>query len=510
MVASKRVECDIDDPEDYITKNLKVLTKADKSGASGICPFVFWPSQRDYLHKRTFRDIILKSRQTGMTTGVMALNAHKLFTVPYQRGVVITHDDDTSQFLLMTMTRFWQHLDAELKPRVDWKSSRRIRFPDLDSYIYVDSANSDSIGIGQSLTFAHLSEVARWPKAKADQLFADVSQTTPAQGAHVVIESTPRGRVGLFPELWQAAKKKEVPYKPFFYPWWFDITAVFPVEGKLEYTSEEKKLVDYVKRKDNIDLTPEQIAFRRLKQQELRDLFYQEYPENDIDCFLTNEMAAFDGVALKDYMMGVWDGRQIDDWTTIWRDVLGGERYVIGVDMASGQAKGDWSVACVINIKRNEYVARIRAKIPPDLFAGKVMALGYRYNQALIGVEKASHGHSVLQKLLDNAYPNIYFHEDYDSMVNGTSQPGWKTTAKTKPIMVDTMAAFIRSHSIELWSQNFCEEAMDLTWDGSKIVKRAKGSDDEVDALMIALQLREAQPIMEQFNYAKPKSYIRV
>ncbi len=515
----QKLEDEIADPLLYIPRYFKVLTKPDENKISKLVPMKLWPSQRHYIQNRTQRDIILKNRQTGMSTGIMAANDHLLFTVPYQRQILITHDDDTSEFLFLTTERFYNNLPPEIKPRCDWKSGRRIRFPSefsdgtkgMDSYISVDSAKSDSLGIGRTLNVAHLSEMAKWPPRKEMQLYADISQTVSRNG-YITIESTPKGRGNLFYQLYQAAKAGENNYKAFFYPWWWDVTCVAPITEPLTYTKDEQQLINYAASQEiPFYLTPEQIQFRREKIAELRigDLFFQEYPENDTDCWLSSDMSVFDGVALRRYLQQVRPGRT-EGHLTIWKDVIGGEKYVIGCDPAGGTEKGDWSVASVLNRKKNEYVARLRGKIPPDLFAQELLRLGERYNMAELGVEKEMHGHTVLHILMESNYPEIYYHEDYDTYTGEAStQPGWRTTGKTKPIMIDTMATALRANDIELWSENFCQEASGFVWDGQKTRCQPGEHDDELDALMIALQLREQAPI-SNYERSAPVSYVRI
>lgn len=498
----ERLDNKIAEMLDYIPRYFKVLSKADVTGITDLSPMILWPTQKHYLENKTHRDIILKSRQTGMSTGVMAGNSYKLFTEPYQRITIVTHDQETSEFLFQTVQRFYRNLPPGKRPMTDWKSGTRMRFPKLDSYIYIDSARSDSLGVGHSLNRAHLSEISKWPPRKEEGLFADISQTIP-EGGDICLESTPKGRQGLFYRLYEAAKNDEINYKYFFYPWWWDVTCCRAVKEPLKFTREENQLIEHYK------LTSEQVAFRREKISELGDLFYQEYPENDIDCFITSDISVFDGVAIRRYLQQTLPGRA-DGNTTIWKDAIGGEKYIIGVDPAGGMEKGDWSVATVLRVKTNEYVARLRGKIPPDLFAQQLIYLARRYNMATLAVERMMHGHTILRILMENNYPNIYHHQDYDTLMGETvAQPGWKTSAKTKPIMVDTMGAVLRAGDIMIWSENFLMEASGYMWEGSKTRSASGGHDDELDALMIALSVRDQTPIMESRAYA-PTSYATI
>lgn len=496
---------DVTNPLIYIPKYFKVITKADERGISELVPMELWKAQKHYIENRTHRDIIVKNRQVGMSTGIESANSHMLFTNPYTRMAIVTHDTETSEFLLQNIHRFYKHLPPDMQPEVDWASSSRIRFPKMDCYIYIDSAQSAHIGIGHTLNIAHLSEMARWPISKAADLFAGISQTVPA-GGYITAESTPRGRGTEFYRLYLAASHNEIPYKAFFYPWWWDATCVRPVEGRLKYSEEEALLIKH------FGLTPEQIQFRREKILELGELFFQEYPENDVDCWLSSEVSVFDGVAIRRYMKEVEDGRREGNFT-IWKDCIGGEKYVIGVDVGGGHDKGDYSVASVIRVKTNEYVSRLRAKIPPDIFTEELMRLGHRYNDAEIAVERIQHGHTVLRILMEANYPNIYEHEEYDMVLgSNTTSPGWNTSAKSKPIMIDDLNTAFRAHDLVSWSENLLLEASSAMWSttphGKPKMVTGKGSyDDELIAVMIALQVRNRVPIFEAPRQ-KPISYI--
>mgnify|MGYP001583286105 CR=1 FL=1 len=494
---------ELKDPLLYIPKFLKVLTKADEHNLSDLVPMKLWRIQEHFLKHKTKRNIAVKPRQVGFSTIVLADNSHALFTQPYHRMTVIAQDEETAEFLLSTIHRFYNNLPEGLRPSADLQAAHRLKLGNMDSYIYIDSARSDSIGIGHGLTRVHLSEVSRWPEKKAVQLFADISQTVPA-GGEITIEAKPQGRAGLFFRLYGAAKRGEINYTPFFYPWWWDegYKRPRPVKGLFIATPEEQQLIN------NFQLIPEQIMFRREKISELGDLFYQEYPENDVDCWLSNDMSVFDGASIRKYMQEIQSGKA-EGSLTIWKDAIGGEKYVIGVDMAGGHEKGDWSVASVLRCRNNEYVARLRAKEPPDLFAQELLRLGARYD-AEIGVEREGHGHTVLHILLENNYSKIYYHQDYDSFTgNMVSDPGWKTSGKTKPIMIDTMVAALRSGDLVSYSENFLVEASGYMWDEKKTKKQPGGYDDELDALMIALQMREISPIISEKRYT-PISYARL
>lgn len=500
---------------EYIEDNFLIIDKHDQ-----LVPMILRPVQKHYIENKKKRNVCLKGRQMMFSSGVLADNSSSLFDEAFQRQSIITHDNETSEFLFQTVQRFYRNLpwnkgksEKMMRPAHDWKSGTRMRFPKVDSYIYIDSAKSDSVGAGHTLTRVHLSELAKWPDRKARQLWADITQTVPLDGS-ITAESTPQGRAGLFHEVYQGAKKGSNGFQAMFYPWWWEPEYVaepddFMIDEKAEqiaailgqstenFLKEEKRFAEYN------ELSPQQLSFRRMKLGEIGLLFFQEYPENDIDCWLSSEMSVIDGAMLRPYYADVRTGRVMGD-LTVWKDKVGGRNYVIGVDVASGQAR-DYSCASVLDVKSMEYVARIRGKINTDLFAEQLIQLGNSYggesNPAKIAVERAGHGHSVLRILLERDYPELYYHVDYDEIqaVN-VSDAGWKTSGKTKPLMVNGMIQAFRAQDLISWSENLLLEASALVWEGgvdSKVKTVAGGNDDEWDAVSIAIQVRESMPVYE-------------
>ncbi len=488
-------------------------------------PMRLFKNQKHFIENKTNRNVALKGRQMGESTGHNADDSEVLFTEPYQRMTIITHDTETSEFLFQNVQRFYRNLPQnigksadQMTPKHDWKSGTRMRFPIIDSYIYIDSAKSDTIAIGHTINRAHCSEVARWPQKKGEQLWSDITQAVPQSGT-ITAESTPRGRVGLFYTIYHEAKNGTNGFTPFFYPWFWDegyvadpkmyltedkaeIVSSILGQSKASYLKEEKMFAE------RNELSPEQLAFRRMKLGEIKLLYFQEYPENDIDCWLSNEMAVIDGATLRPYYSQIRTGKQMGDMT-IWQDVIGGEKYVIGVDTASGQSR-DYSAASVLRVRNMEYVARIRGKIHTDLFAEQLFHLGLKYNRALLAVEKINHGHSVLRVLLEKNYPNLYYHTDYNEiMKTNITDAGWVTSTRTKLPMVNGMITTFRSGEILSYSENLLLEASGLTWKGqvdSQIETPAGGHDDEFIAVSIALQVRESIPSSEYLNEKRPSA----
>jgi hypothetical protein len=131
----------------------------------------------------------------------------------------------------------------------------------------------------------HGSEVAFWKDA--ERIVAGAMQ---GGSPDVILESTPNGAQGYFYERCIEAMNGDSIWTLHFYPWWWD--EEYRIESPpLVYDGEESELV----RKHGLDAS--QIAWRRDKIKELRTLFYQEYPEDVIACFLTSGNSYFGDTA---------------------------------------------------------------------------------------------------------------------------------------------------------------------------------------------------------------------
>jgi hypothetical protein len=495
-----------------IERDFMIIDKADK-----LIPMKLCRVQRHFIENRENRNVCLKGRQMKFSTGVLADEADDLFTLPYQRQTLITHDSETSEFLFQTVQRFYRNLPQnrgktakDMRPQHDWKSGTRMRFPKIDNYIFVDSAKSDNVGAGHTITRAHLSEMAKWPERKGRQLWADITQTVPFDTGIICVESTPQGKGNLFHEVYNDAKEGRNGFKPFFYPWWWD--EGYTTDPEIYLTDEkadtcatvcgqslENFLRDEKLMAETFELSPGQLAFRRMKMAEIKLLFFQEYPENDSDCWMSNDMSIINGGDLRPYYANAREGKTEGNMM-IWKDARGDRSYVMGVDCASGQAR-DYSCASVLDVRTMEYVARVRGKINTDIFAQQVFELGKRYNWAYTAVERDGHGRSVLKVLLEKEYPNLHYHADYDEFkqINSTDA-GWKTSMKTKPLMINGMITAFATGDLISWSENLLYEASNLSWENgidSKVRTSSGCNDDEFIAVSIAIQVRQSAPIAD-------------
>ena len=492
------------DPRPWIEANLEIRTKDQR-----IIPFRFNRPQADYWPCRTSRDLILKPRQLGFTTLVCGMFFADCLLRPQTTSVIVAHDADSTERIFRIVKLFWERLPEGAKRRAGepkYSNRRELFWPRNNSWFYVGTAGAKAFGRGMTIQNLHCSEFAFWPRP--EEVLAALTQAVPA-GGRIVIESTANGVGNHFHTLWEEARSKEGRFTPHFYTWFEDPSYTAPVQEEeapaihQSLTDEERKLAQRYK------LTVGQIKWRREKQRELRERFRQEYPEDDMTCFLARGGCCFDTDALQriaariaagpgpGHATGLRLGEQI--WPVapgrllLWEMPKDDAEYVIGADVGEGLEHGDASCAIVLERRSGRQVAELHGQIAPDRFAHLLNALGRHYNRALLAVERNNHGHSTLNTLRNVCrYPALYYYVRYDQGRRGRPILGWPTDQATKPILVDDLAAAITQEAIGIESAALVDECLTFVMTESGSQEAAEGAhDDRVMAAGIAWQARK-------------------
>jgi hypothetical protein len=411
--------------------------------------------------------------------------------------------------------RYFDNTPAILKPSTRYASRRELYFDRLDSSFIVGTAGSDSIGRGETITQAHLSELAFWPTIHARENFNGLMQAIPqTPGTAVFIESTANGVTGLFYEIWQAAIRGENGFIPVFIPWFIDPEYRLPAPADFERTPDEIELAE------RFDLDNEQLMFRRRKIGENGlDLFRQEYPSTADEAFLTTGRPVFNPEQLQGILGGIENKQPIrrmalegEEWQVhprgellLYREIEPAESYTIGADTSAGIKGRDLSVAQVLDRKKRQ-VAILRGYFAPDYFATLLAKLGELFNWALIAPENNNHGILTVNKLhKDLAYPYVYTEVVVDKMTDEeTIKIGFGTNVKTKPLIIDKLRAAMRDSEIEMTDPTTVREMLTYIVTENGAMEAEKNChDDCVMALAIANHVHEGnfEPVPNSDDY---------
>lgn len=230
-------------------------------------PFILNSIQKKYLlHDSTGFDVILKARQQGFSSLILAMFTADFILKENSRSVVVADIDDNASELL-DRVKFYIKTYEEItgtKVPLKYNSKTELYNEAMGSRYTIGTAKNAEFGRSKTITNLHLSEFAFYPNP--ERIIAGAGQAVVETG-RLVIETTANG-FNDFKKLWDDCISGARSYKPLFY-----------------------KASDFY--------PPEFLAKKRL---ELKDLFPQEYPESAQEAFLMSGDPYFDKEAMRYYL----------------------------------------------------------------------------------------------------------------------------------------------------------------------------------------------------------------
>lgn len=532
---SKKI--DILNPKVYIPSFLKIRTKEGE--LKNFIPNQPQKKLRDTIselraNKKPVRIIILKARQMGFSTYTEADCFHQTVTNKMYNSTIIAHEEQASQNLYNMFKRYYENLPDALTPMRKRNNAKELLFenptaddiekrrnPGLQSTVKVATAKNTATGRSQTINYLHASEVAFWDNPK--ETFTGLLQCVPrTANSTVIMESTANGVGDYFYDMWQNAVAGKNQFIPLFFPWFdmLDYTIPFESEeekkkfieeveytfkdqeGRTIYTEEKEIMMDH-------GVTYEQLNWRRWCIANNCggdvDQFHQEYPCTPDEAFIASGRPRFNASVLKQYRRNCEKGEigrleysgsqvvftpDVNGDIEIWKKPEKNKYYCIGADVAEGLITGDFSVGYVGDEDFN-ICLRYRNHIDPDLFGVELVKIAKYYNDAYIGCENNNHGLTTLKSIQAQEYWNIFFTKTYDKIADTISQKvGWSTNNKTKPLMINKMAEFIRNKWLGIKDSILIQECFTYVIDDKGATNAQEGChDDTVMACAILLQV---------------------
>ncbi len=475
-------------PEEYIESLLWIV---DKDGNE--LPFVLNNFQHKYIKQKQQamkegyrRFLVLKSRRGGITTLEQAYNFNLIHANKNKRAVTLADTDENTQKIFEIARRFGDRMPQELWDGNPKSITKAIKETYNRSRFTIGTAGSLAFGRGDTLHRVHGSEVAWWRgnEDSIKNLLAGLSEAC-SEGT-ITLETTPHGMKNWFYNQWRKARNKDSEWYPIFMVWWDDD------DNKVHLTPSQKKvIVDTLTEEENLlislkGLTPEQIAWRRIQQNELSELFVQEYPEDDVSCFLSSMACFFVSAVIRELLPGCVSPvrSKVIPELQIWKEPEAGKTYAIGADTAEGVATGDFSCAYVIDTQTLEQVAVLHGHWSTRVFAELLAKVGKYYSTALLAVERNNHGHAVLDRLYnDLSYSNLYYTRRYDKRKKHEKVLGFDTNNKTRFIMLNSLKDYLEDLSLVVNDSEFLAECLSFCDNGTGKFE-AEGDDMHDDRVM--------------------------
>lgn len=409
----------------------------------------WWQEQKELEANRTGADLVLKARQTGISTIELARDLWFAIVNEGVEVLIVTHDRDLKEQLYLAVRIMADGLKAlGLLPATRYSTKTELVFRSTGSAVRIVEAGeteraASKKGRSGFIHRLHITELAFWGAA-TETMTSVMSSVT--SNAEITIESTPFGAGGLFYEYVQGALGGRGRYRLHFFPWYrHSEYRVTPRPG-FDPTSRDKWETKL--RASGCD--DAQIQWWRDKVEAIGvDGALQEFPIDAATCFRASgrlfiEPAALDAIADRVRAPARkaelrFHGRLLGE-ASIYCEPMKGTDYVIGADISEGTGE-DAHSAHVLDRRSGETMAAWWSdSLEPGDFGLGLAILGRLYNNALIAPERNNHGHTTIRSLKAEArYPRVYTHDDH--------KLGWLTSSATRPVLWDDLSFAIREKS---------------------------------------------------------------
>ena len=437
----------------------------DRRG-TGYVPFIHNAAQCRYDDEITFagvdRDIDAKVRKWGLSVKRLGNGVHGSAYGAGRFGLTVAQSEAPAKELGKVIRGFyesaWQYfLDIGedplyFLPRVTSDTVYGLVFGDIGSQYLVSWSGARGLGRLVAIHDLYITELAEWEGDVESALTGLITAKPPgAKGVRQTIDFNAHTNwMGTEAyNWWEAANKPQDSAE------WNGFTPFFiGVEDLPEY------------------YTPEFLAEQR---QTLEEKQYKlQYPVTVEDLYTQRDRCVFNVEHLK--------ACTFDDYAPRC------ERYVLGVDTATGMPEGDYQV-CVVygwtGQRWHQVCPSIRERVPEDVFGEHVDTIARRYPGTV--VVEANVGSAVLVRLKELGTPGLYRHKHRDKDGRQRFKLGFQTTYPSKRVQLSALQRMFKEGTIGIVEQWLFDELRDYEWKEDSHLAgapdRAGAHDDGVAAL---------------------------
>jgi len=447
----------------------------------GLIPFKTYPFQDDLLGD--FDDyrfnVILKGRQLGISTITAAYICWMLLFYRDKNVLVIATKFQTAANLVKKVKSMMLYLPP-------WLRIASIKIDNRTSFVLTNgsevkaSSTSGDAGRSEALSLLVIDEAAH--VEGLEDLWTGLYPTL-STGGRCIALSTPNGVGNWFHKVYVEADAGINDFHPTVLPW-----DVHPERDEAWFEKETR------------NMSARQIA------QEL-ECNFNASGETVISAADINRL--YDGITEPKYRVG------FDRNLWLWEQYDAANTYLLVADVARGDA-ADYSVFHVIKLETMEVIGEYQGKPNLEQFASILDSTGKEYGEAMLVVENNSLGISILEKLQEREYPNLYFsikgtHEyitEVQAQGINNSVPGFTTSSKTRPLIIAKMEEFIRNQLITIYSSRIIGEFKTFIWNNNKAQAMRSYNDDLVMALAIACWVRDTALTVNQRDLEYKKAMV--
>mgnify|MGYP001158382312 FL=1 len=446
------------DPVYFMNKYLKI-----QHPLRGLIPFKTYPFQDDCVSE--FNDhrfnIVLKSRQLGLSTLVAAYAVwQSVFYKDKNILIIATKLAVAQNFIRKVKTYIKSMPNWLLVPVITANNKQQVEFSNGSQIKAVPT--SEDAGRSEALSLLIVDEAAF--VRNFDELWMGLYPTL-STGGRAILLSTPNGVGGQYHEIYTKADRKENEFNPIKLMW-----DVHPERDDDWFNKETK------------NMSQKQVA------QELLCDF-----ASSGDTFLTNDILENIRITTRNPIEK--SGPENNVW--YWEYPLESANYILSADIARGDS-GDYSAFHVINTNNMSISVEYKGKIPPDQFAILVYDVAKRFNNAMVCPENNAYGYTMLIKLGDLAYKNLYFSSEKEKYkyLYGEGQnlgkAGFTTSKESRDKILANFEETLRNGRIKTYSNRLYSELKTFVWNGKKITAMKGYNDDLIMSLAIGSWLADS------------------
>jgi len=439
----------------------------------GIIPFELYPFQENVVQQLEEHrlNIILKSRQLGISTLTAGYALWKCLFVSGFNVIVIATKSKVASALVKKVRVMYNGLpdwmkDSKLGTNRTYDNVQSQEFGN-ESKITAETCSEDA-GRSGAASLLLIDEAAFIKERLINDLWS-AAWPTLSTGGSAVILSTPNGEGGFFHKKWTEAEVGDNDFNPIKLHW-----TVHPERGQDWRDAQTRQLgVKLANQECECEFTSsgETVIEGDIVK------WYEEH-ENIIEPLLKKLRKKF------------FQYTEIDPTKS----------YIIPADVARGDGT-DSSAFHILDAETLEQCAEFKDQLPPTEYALLLYSIAKDWNNALLIVENTGLGWSVIEKLIELDYenlyysikgnphpdPNMYLRKGIDLLNNDSMVPGFSNTSKSRPLIIEKFISIIESKEVIIRSKRLLNEIKVFVWKNGKAQARSGYNDDLIMSYAIGV-----------------------
>jgi len=469
------------DPMYFMKKYVKIQHQT-----RGIVPFELYPFQEETLQDFIDHDrnIVLKSRQMGISTLVSAYALWTMIFNPGKNVLILSTVQNTSKEIVSKIRLANNNLPSWLKVPTVEDNRLSLKFKNESRVLAASSAADSARGFSSYLLV--MDECAFIENA--EEVWTSAQQTM-ATGGRAILLSTPNGVGNFFHQMWVDAEARKNTFNTI----------------RLKWSLHPERDQDWRNRQTD-ELGPKRAS------QECDTEFLSSgntVIDTGIIEFYRNTKAK-DPVEIRGMDQGYW----------IWEYPDYSRNYIVCADVARGDG-ADFSAFHILDVETLTQVAEYKGQMPTKNYGNFLVEVATAYNNALLIVENNNYGWAVLQAIIDRQYPNTFYSSEDLQYVDVERQisnkyyrdekkmiPGFTNSSKTRPLLISKLDTYFRENTVNVYSKRLLDELSVFIWENNKATAMRGYNDDLVLSLSIGLWVRDTALRLRQQGMDMNRSLI--